>query len=611
MTCGCMGKMLFVDLTEGKIDEETTAEKLYRDFLGGYGIGARILFSRQKARIDPLGADAMLGFVSGILTGTPALFGSRYTVVGKSPLTGTWGDANCGGDFGPHLKFAGYDAVFFSGISAAPVYLFIDNGTAELREASELWGKDTWETESLLQTALGKEARVACIGPAAEKMSLISCIINNRGRAAGRSGLGAVMGSKKLKAIVVRGDQEVPIAHEAELKAARKKHLEQLGGTVEVYRQFGTCGAMNQFVQIGDAPIKNWRGSAVDFPNATVISDQSVINLQERKYGCWRCPVACGGHMKPGSGEYQYPAGVHKPEYETLAAFGSMCLNDNLESIIKVNDICNRYGLDTISVGAVIAVAVEAYEKGLLTATEAGGLDLSWGNGETLIQLVEQIGRKKGLGARLGEGSVRFAAELGPEAAEFVIAVKGLEIPMHDPRGFVSMAANYATANRGGCHLEALSYWNGYGVAFPELGYPEALDRFSNEIGGKMAYDFQNYMSVFNALGLCKFIAKAGVEPETVIGYLNHAMGWQWTSDDLLRMGEKLFNLKRMINVRYGIGRKDDTLPPRLVTLARPSGSAEGVLPDMDRLLSDYYELRGWNPDGSPSEERLAELGLA
>ncbi|MBN2462307.1 MAG: aldehyde ferredoxin oxidoreductase, partial [Dehalococcoidia bacterium] len=299
MPGGYIGKILYVDLTKGNTSEELADDKLYQDFLGGYGIGARILFSRQKAKVDPLGPDAMLGFVTGILTGTPALFASRYVVVGKSPLTGTWGDANSGGDFGPHLKFAGYDAVFFSGISPSPVYLFIDNGKAEMRKADKLWGKDTWETESLLKAELGTDARVACIGPAGESLSLISCIINNKGRAAGRSGLGAVMGSKKLKAIVVKGNKKVPVAHEAELKEARTKHLGQLGGAVEAFRKFGTCAGMNVLVQAGDTPVKNWKGTALDFTTANVISDQSVINLQERKYGCWQCPVACGGHMKP------------------------------------------------------------------------------------------------------------------------------------------------------------------------------------------------------------------------------------------------------------------------------------------------------------------------
>src|SRR4030043_313870 len=425
MAGGYIGKIPFVDLAQRKSGEEFAVDDLYQNFLGGYGVGARILFSRQQAKVDPLGPDAMLGFVTGLLTGPPALFGSRYVVVGKSPLTGTWGDANSGGDFGPHLKFTGHDAVFFSGISPTPVYLFIDNGKAELRKADKLWGKDTWETESLLKDELGKDVRVACIGPTGESLSLISCIINNKGRAAGRSGLGAVMGSKKLKAVVVRGNQKVPVAREPELKEARTKHLGQLGGAVEAFRKFGTCAGMNPLVQAGDTPVKNWKGTALDFTSAAAISDQNVINLQERKYGCWQCPVACGGHMKPGTGQYNYPAEVHKPEYETLAAFGSMCLNDNLELKIKANDICNRYGLDTISAGCTMAFAIECYENGIITKKDTDGLELTWGNDEAMIGRLKKMCVREGFGDILAEGAKEASRKIGKGSERFSMHVGG------------------------------------------------------------------------------------------------------------------------------------------------------------------------------------------
>lgn len=605
MTCGCMGKMLFVDLTEGKIQEETTTEKLYQDFLGGYGLGARIIFSRQKAGIDPLGADAMLGFVTGILTGTPALFASRYMVVGKSPLTGTWGDANCGGDFGPHLKFAGYDAVFFGGISAAPVYLFIDNGRAELREASQLWGKDTWETESLLQTELGKEVHVACIGPAAEKMSLISCIISNRGRAAGRSGLGAVMGSKKLKAIAVRGNQKVPIARESELKAARKKHLAQLGGTVDVYRQFGTCGAMNQFVQIGDAPVKNWKGSAVDFPNAMVISDQSVINLQERKYGCWQCPVACGGHMKPGSGQYQYPAGVHKPEYETLAAFGSMCLNDNLESIVKVNDICNRYGLDTISAGSTIAFAIECYENGIISSKDTDGIELRWGNHQAIVAMTEKLAKREGLGQVLADGVKRAAQQLGKAAEEFAIHIHGQEVPMHDPKRFMNYAISYlnttpARHTQGNYGSKPAS-----GLEFP------TFDRSSTAGRGQANKMGSDLMHVVSCSGLCMF-GLGFMDASALTDFINATTGWECRLDDLLHTGERIANMRQAFNVREGISISEFNVPGRVAgNPPLQAGPTAGKSVDFDTLRRDYLTARGWEPDsGKPGREKLLQLGL-
>ena len=377
------------------------------------------------------------------LTGTPALFGSRYTVVGKSPLTATWGDANSGGDFGPYLKFNGYDAVFIEGVSDVPVYLLIENSRAELRRADHLWGQDTWDTEALLRRELGKDARVACIGPSGERLSLISCIVNNRGRVAGRSGLGAVMGAKRLKAVVLRGKGEVPVADKAGLEAARRRYLRSLSGPVEGFKKYGTCMSTAVLTQIGDTPVKNWAGSVVDFPSAAALSDESVIAQQRRKYGCWRCPVACGGEMTAGTGRYSYPEGVYKPEYETLGAFGTMCLNDNLESIIKLNDICNRYGLDTISAGATMAFAIECYENRLITSRDTDGIELRWGNHQAIVAMTEKLAKREGLGQVLADGVKRAAQQLGKAAEEFAIHIHGQEVPMHDPKRFMNYAISY------------------------------------------------------------------------------------------------------------------------------------------------------------------------
>jgi aldehyde:ferredoxin oxidoreductase len=606
------GKLLRVDLTARHWGVEMIDEDVVQEYLLGSGLAARIFFEEVDPNLEALDPASPLIFMTGLLTGTIVPTPARSVVCGRSPLTGIWNETNFGGYWGAELKFAGYDGMIVTGKAEKPVYLWIHDDEVEIHPADELWGLETYETFERVRQTTDPKARVSCIGPAGEKgVRLAGIAFGGRDtRMAGRGGMGMVMGSKNLKAIAVRGHKR-PQYHDQEgLRAFVRQTNTWIKENSMGMSRFGTGGGVPATEKYGDLPLKNWQEGSWEKGAAATSGQKIAETIFLKHYRCYGCPIGCGKDVRLEKGPHAGDTS-HGPEYETLAAFGGLLLNDDLDTIAAANDLCNRYGLDTISVGAVVAVAMEAYEKGLLTATEAGGLDLSWGNGETLVQLVEQIGRKEGLGARLGEGSVRLAAELGPEAAEFVIAVKGLGIAMHDPRGFVSMAANYATANRGGCHLEALSYWNGYGVPIPDLGYPEALDRFSNEVGGKMAYDFQNYMSVYNALGLCKFLPKGGVGPETVVGYVNRAMGWQWTADDLLRMGEKLFNLKRMINVRYGIGCKDDILPPRLMTLARPSGSAAGVLPDMDRLLSDYYELRGWNPDGSPGEERLAELGLA
>ena len=605
MIGGYVGKILFVDLTQGSLSEEVPDEGLYMDYIGGYGLGDRVLFTRQAAGTDPLGPEAVLGFFTGPLTGTPALFGSRYVVVGKSPLTGTLGDANSGGDFGPYLKFAGYDAVFLNGISSDPVYLFINDGAAELRRADQLWGRDTEETESLLRAELGREIRVASIGPSGERTSLISCIINDRGRAAGRSGLGAVMGSKRLKAIVVKGKQPVPLAREAELKAARTKHLGQLGGMVSVFRDFGTCGAMAQLVMIGDAPVKNWGGTAEDFPNAAAISDQNLISLQESKYGCWRCPVSCGGLMKAGKGRHSYRAGVHKPEYETLAAFGSMCLNDNVESIIKANDICNRYGLDTISAGATIAWAIECYENGIISNADTDGLELRWGDHEAIIEMTGRLARREGFGEVLADGVRKAAEQIGRGAEELAIHIHGQEVPMHDPKRFANFTTAYFEATPARHTQGSYGYSPASGLEFP------AFDRKSMSGRGEANKMGSDLLHVINCAGLC-LLGYGFMDFSAIPEFLNSATGWNLGLEDLLKIGERVANLRQAFNAREGISIRDFKFPGRVQ--GRPPlkvGPTAGRTAEIEPMLRDYLAVRDWDPvSGKPSRKKLLELGL-
>ncbi|MBM4452672.1 MAG: aldehyde ferredoxin oxidoreductase family protein [Chloroflexi bacterium] len=605
MAAGYVGKILFVDLSNTKIWEETPSESLYKDFLGGYGLGSRIIFSQQKAKVDPLGPDAILGLVTGLLTGTPALFGSRYVVVGKSPLTNTWGDANSGGDFGPYLKFAGYDAVFFTGISSVPVYLAIDNGKPGLRKAEHLWGKDTNETEAVIEREVGRETRVASIGPAGEKLSLISCIINNRGRAAGRSGLGAVMGSKRLKAVAVRGEGQVPLANPTELEAARKRHLGQLGGASKIFREFGTCSGLAYLVQIGDTPVKNWGGSAMDFPAAAAISDRSVINLQERRYGCWHCPVACGGLMKASSGQYCYTAGAHKPEYETLASFGSLCLNDNLGSIIELNDICNRYGLDTISAGATVAFAIECSEKGIITQKDTEGIELRWGNHRAIVETTQRIAKREGIGEILADG-VRHAAErLGKGAEEFAVHIHGQEAPMHDPKRTTYYATAYLDATPGRHTQGSYGTKPASGLQFPPFDRQTMAGRGT---ANKMGSDL---MHVVNCTGLCSFglgFMDASALPE----FVNLATGWNLTINDLLSTGERIANMRQAFNIREGIRVADFKMPNRVIGIpAQEVGPNTGKTVEIQTLCNDYMVARDWDTtSGMPSKKKLLELGL-
>ena len=604
MSGGYISRILFVDLSTGKIREENPDESLYRDFLGGYGIGARIIFNRQKAKADPLGSEAMFGFVTGLLTGTRSLFASRYTVVGKSPLTDTWGDANSGGDFGPYLKFSGYDSVFFSGISSEPVYLLLDNGKAELKKAGHLWGKDTAETEAVLEAELGKGIGIASIGPAGESGSLISAVMNNKGRAAARSGLGAVMGSKKLKALVVRGQQKVPVADEDGIKAARQSYMKQLGGTVEGFKKFGTCSGMANLVNIGDAPVKNWGGTALDFTTASAISDQSVISLQKRKYSCWGCPVACGGLMKAGS-EYSYPEGAHKPEYETLASFGSMCLNDNMESIVMLNEICNRYGLDTISAGSIMAFAIENFENGIITTKDTDGIELRWGNHKAIVAMTEKMAEREGFGAILADGVKKAAEKIGKGAEAFAVHIHGQEVPMHDPKRFAHYVIAYidstpARHTRGSYGFRPLS-----GLEYPAY---ERGSMAGRGVASKMGSDFFHAIS---CLGLCMF--GVGFMPASAItDFVNLSTGWNFTIEDVLKAGDRVANIRQAFNSREGINISDYKVPGRVSGNPPPqAGPTAGRTTDIDTLRRDYLEARGWDTTtGKPSRDKLLEVGL-
>ncbi len=594
MTRGYMGKLLFVNLSTGEIREEAPEESLYRDFIGGYGIGARIIYSRQRGGVDPLGPENTLGLVTGPLTGTPATMGCRYQAMAKSPLTGGWGDANSGGDFGPHLKFAGYDGVFFTGVSAKPVYLFIDNGKAELRDANHLWGKDTCETEDILKNELGEEVRVVSIGPAGEKTSLIACIINNRGLAtAGRSGLGAVMGSKKLKAVAVRGNQEVPIADSGVANRLRREHIAELRAVMvggesnwERRRKYGTAMLTHTSAHSGDSPVKNWGGiGIIDFPDASGLSGDAVIANKEREMTCWRCPQACEAILKEGTGEYKYAAGSRRPEYETLAAFGPLCLNNNTESIAMANDICNRYGLDTISAGGIIAFAIECYENGLITKKDTGGIELTWGNHRSIVAMTEKMAKREGFGDILADG-VKVAAErIGKGAEQYAIHIGGQELGMHDPklslRPGQSPAARYQMDATPGRHT----------AGFGPTG-------------------FQN--QIINASGLC-LMGFFSVDPaKYVAGFMSAVTGWERSMEELLKAGERIAHMRHVFNLREGINPLKWKVNPRIIgNPPQKEGPLAGVRADIEAQI--YWNLGALDWDrvtAKPSRKKLLELGL-
>ena len=613
MAGGYMGKVLFVDLAKGELKDEALDEKLCRQFIGGYGIGARIIYSRQKAGVDPLGPENILGFMTGPLTGTAAIMGSRYEVLAKSPLTGGWGDANSGGDFGPHLKFAGYDGVFFTEVSKKPVYLFIKDGKSELRDATHLWGKDVDETEEMLKAELGKEVRVASIGPAGEKISLISCVMNNSGRAAGRSGLGAVMGSKKLKAVAVTGSAKVPMVNKDEANEIRKKYVAGMKGEgVDYLRSGGTCNDSVPSAECGDSPVKNWAGVGIrDVPNISRLSVENVMERLEKRFGCYRCPASCGGTMKAGT-EYKYKAGAHKPEYETYAMFGADCLNDNLESIIMASDICNRYGLDTISAGATIAFAIECYENGLITKEDTGGIELTWGNHKAIVAMTEKLARREGFGAVLADG-VKVAAErIGKGSDKYAIHLHGQELPAHDPRFTPAFATAYQSDPTPGRHTHSLyGYAMGgflpIGIEIPELGE----DKYTYTGKGKIEALFRNKNHLYNAVGMCQF-ASFSLPWDMADRFLSLVTGWQLSAEEITMACERIAAMRQAFNLREGLTPKDFKLRGR--PIGEPplkEGPNANVTVDVDTLVSEYYKVLDWDPEtGKPSKKRLLELGL-
>lgn len=608
MSGGYMGKVLWVDLSKGTFKDEALDEKYARKYIGGYGFGSRELFSKMKAKADALGPDNILGFMTGPCTGGPAVSPSRYTVFCKSPLTGGWGDANSGGDFGPGLKFAGYDGVYFTGISPKPVYLYIEEGKAELRDARNYWGKDSFEVEDMMKADLGEEVKMACIGQAGENLSRIAAVMNNKGRAAGRSGVGAVMGSKNLKAIACNGSARVPVANPQKANEVRMALIQAIGEHPfnGLFKNMGTCGITAGSGMSGDSPVKNWAGAGpVDFPNVTKISDMAVISRQEKKYACYRCPIGCGGIMKPGS-EYEYGSHAHKPEYETLAAFGTMCLNDNVESIIKANDICNRYGLDTISAGVTIAFAIDCYEHGVLTSKDTGGVEMKWGNDKAIVRMTEMLAKREGFGDVLADGVKAASEKIGRGADKFAIHIGGEELPMHDPRLTWKQATTYIMDATPGRHTQG-----GEGDG-PAASFQPPFDPKSFSGRGEAHKRGSALNHVMNSAGLCMFVYMMLPNAQAVANTLNAITGWDTTVEELLTTGTRIANLRQSFNVREGINPLKYTIPGFAIGQPKlTAGPVAGVTVDKDTLISEYLKVMDWDPGTTkPSKKTLTELGL-
>lgn len=602
---GYMGKLLRVDLSQGKLSDEPLNENHARAFIGGSGLAARIIYDMVDGKTDPLSPQNPLLFMTGPFVGTAVPSSGRYSVCALSPLTNIWGEANSGGFFGPELRFAGYDGLIITGCSDKPVWLSILQGKPQLHDASSIWGVDSYRTQDLVREALGDQrARVACIGIGGENKAKMAGVMNDHGRTAGRTGMGAVMGSKRLKAIAVRGQAKVPVADEAGLKTLARDIIAELSDAIlpQALRMAGTAGTVDSLIMYGDMPARYYQQGY--WEEASKLSGLLMAEQYQNKiYACYRCPIGCGRETR--AVKYGVER-VDGPEYETIAAFGSLMMVDDLEAVIYAGHLCNVYGVDTISTGCTISLACEMFERGVLTVKDTGGLEIRYGDSAMAHLLIGMIARREGFGDVLAEGSAALAKRFG--VADLAATVKRLEVAMHDPRAFTGMAVTYALSPCGGSHMQGDMYAVDMGQCeLPEFGVT-AGDRFeSSEEKGRIAVRQQAWRNLYNALTMCQF---QDLNVERMLTALKCVTGWDVTAEELANMGKRLLTMKRLLNMRRGVTKADDMLP---AVMLKPlnDGGTEGNVPRMDVLLKGAYAELGWDPGtGRPTREALAELGL-
>jgi aldehyde:ferredoxin oxidoreductase len=600
---GYHGKFLKVDLTENRISEIPLASEDLKKFIGGAALSAKLIYDQVKKDLDPLGPENPLVFATGPFTATSFPMVSRYAVCGISPLTGFWGEATSGGKFPFRLKGSGYDGFFITGRAEKPVYLHVSNGSAQIREASNLWGLDSYQTQKRIAEELkDKGVSVACIGQAGERQIRYAGIMNDEGRAAGRCGLGAVMGSKNLKAVVASGNQRPNLANQALLTEISKQAVNTIRANMLslAYREYGTAMYTDMGMILGDVPAKYFTKSIFPVEKITGQSLRQAYSMGN--YACLGCPIGCGREVK--NFKPDLPS-VDGPEYETVAAFGPLCLNFDWDTIISANHLCNLHGLDTISTGVSIAYAFYLAEQGVLTR-EGVGFDLKWGDGKAILNLIEMIVKQEGFGKLLSQGTLRMAREFGRDEDE-AAQVKGMEMPMHEGRAFHGLAVSYATGPRGACHLKGDYYGVDLGGMVPELGIISTGNRLSSVGTAEVAAKFQSLKDLYDSLTLCKF---SPVPVPMIAQALSAITGWEYGPADLLAAGDRSMNIKRAISNKLGLKRKDDKLP-KICLEAHTEGSTAGKVPDMDLLLGEYYQYRQWDWEtGQPTEKKLRELDL-
>jgi aldehyde:ferredoxin oxidoreductase len=604
---GWHGKILRINLTDRKVTSEDVDPKIARDYIGGRGWAIRYLYDEVDPGVDPLSPHNKLIFATGPLTATTAPTGNRYMVVTKSPLTGALAHSNSGGDFPTFMKRTGYDMFIFEGRASEPVYVWVNEEQVEVRSAAHVWGKDVPTTTDILLEETDPNAKVACIGPGGENLVLMAAIMNDRHRAAARSGVGAVMGSKNLKGVVVMGKKTPAFFDDEGMRKFSLELSKEVGADIKKgsnLRIYGTAYVPQVTNTLGILPTRNFQTGVfegVDRIDGVALKEKYLINHKP----CYRCPIACGRLTEVNEGKY---AGKGEgPEYETIASLGSACGLDDLAALTIANYRCNELGLDTISTGLTIAAAMELYEKGVIDDSITGR-SLRFGDGDALLEMIEKIACREGFGGQLAEGSYRLAGHY--EHPEVSVTARRQELPGYDPRGSQGMGLLYATSNKGASHMEG-------DVAYEEVfGTPVKADGLSTDGKGELVARFQDAFALIDAAGICVFFAvryvftkEMMIWPVRLAQLLNFTTGANYTPEEALQAAERVYTLERLFLIKAGSGPEQDTLSPRLLEEPLPEGPAKGRVVDLDKMLPEYYQVRSW-PDGIPSREKLDELGL-
>ncbi len=609
---GYHNRILRIQLDAGEKAQLRLQKETWLNYMGGSGLAARLFLDTEGPVADPLSPENPLLVMTGPMVGTNFPGSSRFVMCARSPLTGIWGESTSGGFFGAELKKAGFDGIILQGACEGPAYLLVDSGRATLEDAQDLWGLDTYETINRLKKrhGNGRKARVIAIGPAGERMVSFAAVANERAHYLGRTGMGAVMGSKNLKAIVVKGQGKVPVAREEAFGTVRKGAISHIRESMicSSFHDLGTAAAMDMGMLTGDVPIKNWSlGEAYEM--AAAIGGPAIHDsILKGRVACYACPIGCKPVVAVDEGKYAVSKGPG-PEYETCASFGTMIMNDNLEGIAYLNDLCNRQGLDTISCGSTVAFMMDCYEKGLLKKSDLDGLDLGWGNVDAVIGLVEKIALREGIGDRAAAGSRSMARLMDDGAADFAVTVKGLELPMHDPRAFHGLGLAYMTSNRGACHLQHSVQAVEQGmVAWPEIGLEEDYPATESEGKAKMVHLCEDIGQIANTSCMCHFVFWAMGLDHFSAGF-NAITGWGFDMEDFLLVGQRSWILKRALNNMMGITAATDRLPKKVLS-ALSDGSAAGSAPDEEMMRREYYEIRGLDEKGIPTPQLLHTAGL-